>query len=156
MPDKPVFLTQEGKAKLEAELEHLRSVRRKEIAERIRAAKEGGDVTDNADYDDAKEQQAFVEGRILTIENMLRNAVIIETEGIGTDSVQLGSRVTVVDHEGMQETYTIVGSAEAQPSNGRISNESPVGRALIGRRVGDEVMVNVPQGTLYFKILSIE
>lgn len=157
MPDKPVFLTAEGKAKLEAELDHLQTVRRAEVALRIRLAKEGGDVTDNADYDDAKMEQAFVEGRIMTIEAMLKNATLIETTNNGaSDAVHLGTRVTVKDNEDIEETYLIVGSAEARPAEGKISNESPLGRSLLGKRVGAEVTVAAPSGILLFRILKIE
>ena len=157
MPDKPVFLTAEGKAKLEAELQQLQTVRRQEVAARIRAAKEGGDVTDNADYDDAKMEQGFVEGRILTIETMLKNATIIDTApGAANGAIHLGTRVTVLDNEDVEETYLIVGSAEARPAEGRISNESPLGRALMGKRVGDEVTVAAPSGMLLFRIRKVE
>ena len=157
MPDKQVFLTAEGKAKLEAELLHLQTVRRLEVAKRIRSAKEGGDVSDNADYDDAKNEQAFVEGRILTIETMLMNAMLIETASNGAPGVvHLGTRVTVVDNEDIEETYLIVGSAEARPAEGKISNESPLGRSLIGKSVGAEVNVAAPSGLLKFRILKIE
>ena len=156
MADKPVFLTAEGKAKLESELEFLQTVRRQEVAQRIRAAKEGGDVTDNADYDDAKMEQAFVEGRILTIESLLKNATLIDNIPNGSSNgVHLGSRVTVVDNEEFTETYLIVGSAEARPAEGRISNESPLGRALIGKHVGDDVSVAAPSGLLLYRILNI-
>ena len=159
MPEKPVFLTAEGKAKLEAELEHLVSVRRPEVALRIRTAKEGGDVTDNADYDDAKMEQAFVEGRILTVTALLKNATIIDTSSErnhSSNGIHLGTRVTVLDGEDIEETYLIVGSAEARPAEGRISNESPLGRQLLGKRVGDEVTVAAPSGVIVFRILKVE
>lgn len=158
MADKPVFLTAEGKAKLEAELEQLQTERRPLIAERIRLAKEGGDVTDNADYDDAKMEQAFVEGRILTIETMLKNASIIVTDGNNDrrGGIALGSRVTVIDDENTEETYLIVGSAEARPAAGRISNESPLGRSLMGKHSGEEVTVAAPSGLLTYRILHVE
>lgn len=159
MLDKPVFLTAEGKEKLEAELEHLRTVRRREVAQRIRAAKEGGDVTDNADYEDAKMEQGFVEGRIRTIEAMLHNAALIEPESTGSrNGVQLGSRVTLLDLDGGdgEETFLIVGSAEASPGDGRISNESPLGRAVIGKHLGDEILVAAPSGALRFRVKAID
>jgi transcription elongation factor GreA len=157
MPDKPVFLTAEGKAKLEAELDHLQTVRRAEVALRIRLAKEGGDVTDNADYDDAKMEQAFVEGRIMTVEAMLKNATLIETTNNGaSDAVHLGTRVTVKDNEDFEETYLIVGSAEARPAEGKISNESPLGRSLLGKHVGAQVTVAAPSGIILFRIMKIE
>ncbi|HIC92898.1 MAG TPA: transcription elongation factor GreA [Anaerolineae bacterium] len=157
MADQPVFLTQEGYNKLKEELEHLRTVRRQEVAQRLRAAVEGvQDVMENAEYEDAKNEQAFVEGRILTLETMLRNAVIIE-EGSSAGTVGLGSRVTVVEGDSEEpETYHIVGSAEADPQKGRVSNESPLGRALLGHRVGDEVIVNAPDGILRFRIIAIQ
>ena len=129
MPEKPVFLTAEGKAKLEAELEHLQTVRRQEVAQRIRTAKEGGDVSDNADYDDAKMEQAFVEGRIHDRRGHAqeRHHHRHGNHHGGSDDIHLGSRVTVMDSEDFEETYLIVGSAEARPAEGRISNESPLG-----------------------------
>ncbi len=155
MAEKPIFLTPEGRAKLEAELEHLRSVRRAEVAERIHSAKEEGDIMENSAYDEAKNEQAFVEGRIMTIEQMLKNAVLIN----GTrskDSVGLGSVVTIVERGASDEdVFHIVGSAEADPERGRISNESPVGRALLGKRVGDEIQVKIPDGVRYIKIKEI-
>jgi transcription elongation factor GreA len=150
-----VFLTLEGRHELEEELEHLRTVRRAEVAERIRSAKEEGDIMENAAYDYAKEEQAFVEGRIQTLETTLKKAVIIE--GGSTDVVDLGVRVTVMERGGdALETYQIVGSVEADPTNGRISNESPMGKALLAHRVGDEVAVNTPGGILHFQVVSIE
>ncbi len=155
MTEKPIFLTREGRAKLDAELEHLRNVRRAEVAERIHSAKDEGDIMENSAYDEAKNEQAFVEGRIMTIEQMLKNAVIIETTR-ASDTVGLGSYVTVVERGGTEdEMFHIVGSAEADPTRGRISNESPVGRALLGKRVGDEVQVKIPDGVRYLKITDI-
>lgn len=155
MTEKPIFITREGRAKLEAELEHLRNVRRAEVAERIHSAKDEGDIMENSAYDEAKNEQAFVEGRIMTIEQMLKNAVIIETTR-ASDTVGLGSYVTVVERGGTEdEMFHIVGSAEADPTRGRISNESPVGRALLGKRVGDEVQVKIPDGVRYLKITDI-
>jgi len=154
MVNKPVFLTAEGLNKLETELEYLTTVRRHEVAERIYQAKESGDITDNAEYEDAKNEQAFLEGRILTLEAMIRNAQIIDEDG-GSDTVTLGSVVTVVDEDGFEDTYTIVGSAEAHPGQGRISNESPVGRALLGRRVGDTARVLVPAGEVKMRIMAL-
>ncbi len=152
---KTVYLTREGLAKLEEELTHLRTVRRHEVAERIRRAKEFTNTVDNAEYDDAKNEQAFIESRIFTLEQQLRHAVLIENN-VAADCVGLGSRVTVLDSEGFEETYTIVGSAEARPSEGKISNESPVGRALLGRRRGDMVSVQVPAGMLFLTVAAIE
>ena len=149
-------LTREGLAKLEDELEHLRTVRRPQVARRIQEAKELASAQNNPEYDDAKNEQAFVEGRILTLEQLVQNAAIIdEEEAHHANTVQLGSTVAVVNHLGAQEQYTIVGSAEANPKEGRISNESPVGRALLAKRVGEEVSVKVPAGTLRFTIIGI-
>jgi len=156
MHDKPVFLTPEGRAKLEAELKQLREVRRPEVAEQIRSSKEFTDTDDNAEFEEAKNEQAFVEGRILTLEKLLANAVIIEANHQVHDAVGLGLTVTVLDEDGEAEKYTIVGSAEVDALNGRISNESPVGRALLGKRVGDVVEVNTPNGALRLTVSAIE
>ncbi len=151
-----VFLTEEGRQKLLEELNYLVEVRRPEIAARIHAAKMEGDVTENAGYEEAKHEQAFVEGRILTIEKMLQDAEIIPHGG-PTDRVRLGARVTIVEEGGSQpEVYQIVGSAEADVSNGCISNESPLGKSLMGCAVGDSVSVKTPSGTLSFRIMAIE
>lgn len=155
MAEKPIFLTPAGRAKLEAELDQLKTVRRSEVAERIHSAKEEGDIMENAAYDEAKNEQAFVEGRILTLEQMLKNAVMIN-ETRASDFVGIGSYVTVVERgDADDEMYQIVGSAEADPTRGRISNESPVGRALLGKRVGDEVQVKIPDGVRHLKITEI-
>jgi len=155
MTEEEIFLTQEGRRRLEEELEYLRTVRRAEVAERIRAAKEGGDIMENVAYDYAKEEQAFVEGRIQALETMLKKATIIE--GGSTDTVELGTCVTVMEQGGETlETYQIVGSVEADPRRGRISNESPMGKALLGHRVGDRVAVSTPEGVLHFQIISIK
>ncbi|MBI2846733.1 MAG: transcription elongation factor GreA [Chloroflexi bacterium] len=156
MPQKKILLTQDGLDKLTAELEHLRTVRRSEVAERIHKAKELGGTANNAEYDDAKNEQAFVEGRILTLENMIKNATIIPNESPRTGTVTVGSKVTVLGPEDKLEQYTIVGSAEANPSMGRISNESPVGQALLGKRVGDAVEVAAPAGVLRLTIVDVK
>lgn len=155
MPDKPVFLTPEGRDKLQQELDNLINVKRPEVAEAIHSAKEEGDISENSAYDAAKEQQAFVEGRIMQIEQMLKNAEIIESP-IVTTIVALGSRVKVVE-KGSKETedYQIVGSAEADPSKGRISNESPVGKALMGKKKGDKVMVKTPAGDRQLQLVDV-
>ena len=157
MHDKPVLLTPEGRKKLEAELKQLREVRRVEVADRLKASKEFSDTTDNAEFEEAKNEQAFVEGRVLTIERMLSHAVLIDSEqaSAARDHVSIGSRVKLVDEEGETEEYHIVGSAEANPREGRISNESPVGEALLGKRVGDRIEVVVPAGTTRYKISEI-
>ena len=154
MSEKPVYLTPDGRRKLEEELEHLRKVRRPQVAERIRLAKEGGDISENSGYEEAKNEQGFVEGRIMTLEAMLRDAIVLN-EPLESDLVQLGSHVTVLDADGESTVFQIVGSAEADPRAGRISNESPVGKALMGHRVGDTVIVRAPAGSLRFTIQSI-
>ena len=155
MAEEAIFLTLEGRRKLEEELEYLCTVRRAEVAERIQSAKDAGDIMENAAYDYAKEEQAFVEGRIQALEMTLRKAIVIK--GGSTEKIGLGTRVTVMERGGdTPETYQIVGSVEADPANGRISNESPIGKALLGHRIGDEVAVSTPGGILYFQIVSIE
>lgn len=156
MPDKEVILTPEGLMNLEKELEYLRTVKRREVADRIKQAIEFGDITDNSEYEDAKNEQAFVEGRIATLEKMLRNARLIEGPDGDHDEVAVGSRVVLKDLDlGDVEEYTIVGSAEANPSKQRISNESPVGRAVLGKAVGSVVEVLVPAGTVKYQVLQI-
>jgi len=156
MPQREVFLTPEGLEKLKAELDHLRSVRRQQVADQIHRAKELGGTVDNAEYDDAKNEQAFVEGRILTLEKMIRNVALIEEQKAPSKTVRFGSKVTVSNPDGEEEHYTIVGSAEASPTEGKISNESPVGRALMDRRVGDTVEAHIPAGRLKLKLIAIE
>ncbi len=156
MANKEVILTPEGVAKLEKKLEHLKTVRRREIAERIKQAIAFGDISENAEYDEAKNEQAFIEGEIITLENMLRVARVIDEEDISTDVVNIGATVRVLDMEFDEELeYIIVGSAEADPAHSKISNESPVGRAFIGKSIGDVVEVAVPDGVIEFKILDI-
>lgn len=156
MAEKNVFLTIEGLKKLEDELDTLKTVRRKEVAERIKQALAFGDISENSEYDEAKNEQAQLEERIVKLEAMLRNAKIIDDEDITTDAVSIGSKVLVNDLEYDEEIeYTIVGSAEADPYEGKISNESPVGSALIGGKTGDVVEVQVPDGLIKYKILKI-
>lgn len=153
---KEILLTQEGYQKLEDEVELLKTVRRKEVADRIKVAISFGDISENAEYDEAKNEQAQVEERIMKLENMIRRAVIIDESSIDVNVVTIGSIVKVKDLEFEEEDeYTIVGSAEADPYDGKISNESPVGKALLGRRTGDTVEVQVPDGTAKFEILEI-
>jgi transcription elongation factor GreA len=156
MTYKETVLTPEGVAKLEQELQHLKTVRRREIAARIKQAIAFGDLSENSEYDEAKNEQAFIEGRIVTLENMLKNAKVIDDEDISTDVVSIGSTVKLLDVEfdDILE-YTIVGSAEADPAKNKISNESPVGRALIGKTKGSDVDVTAPDGIIKFKILEI-
>jgi transcription elongation factor GreA len=154
MPEKTVYLTQEGYERLDHELHELRTVRRPAVAERIRRAKEFTDTVDNAEYDDAKQDQAFIEGRIQDLERMLATALIIDDHP-ALDFVRLGSHVVVEGEDGESEEYLIVGSAEADPRHGRISNESPVGRALLGKAVGDEVGVTAPGGSFQLRIKEL-
>ncbi len=151
--DKPVLLTAEGKQRLENELEELRTVRRAEIAERIKYAMDFGEITENAEYEDAKNEQGMVEGRILTLENMLRNAVPIE-ESDGQGIVRVGSEVELKDEFGKQ-VFTIVGPAEVDVASGRISIESPVGKAILGHSYGESVEVQSPGGTRRLKIVRV-
>jgi transcription elongation factor GreA len=153
MNNKPAYLSKDGLEQVRQELEGLVNVRRAEIAARIHEAKEHGDITENAEYEDAKNEQAFVEGRIQALSALVKNAVVIE-ENHSSTHVQIGSTVTIQSKDG-KESFMIVGSAEASPAEGRISNESPVGRALLGRKKGDEVTVTVPAGDSKYKILSI-
>ena len=154
MNEKPTYLTPAGKRRLEEELEHLRTVRRAEVANRIRDAKEAGDITENAAYETAKNEQAFVEGRIRDLKALLWEVVIIE-EPTQEDTICLGSKVTVAESGGSPETFYIVGHAESDPSNSRISDESPLGNALMGRKSGDRVTVQTPDGPREFQILRI-
>jgi transcription elongation factor GreA len=151
--DRPVLLTEEGLKKLQVELEELKTTKRAEIAERIKYAMDFGDISENAEYEDAKNEQGMLEGRILTLENMIRNAVMIEGAAEG-GVVGVGSTVEVKDEFGKQ-TYTVVGPAEADVASGRISHESPVGKALMGCKVGDKVMVATPGGEREVKITKI-
>ena len=156
MQQKVVYLTPEGKERFAAELRQLMTVRRHEVEERIRRAKEFSDTVDNAEYDEAKTEQAFVEGRIQELERLLSSAQLIqEPAATGGGYVRMGAHVKVVDGEGEEETYYLVGSHEADPRRGLVSNESPIGRALIGKRVGDEVTVVAPGGSFTVKILEI-
>ena len=152
--EQPIYVTRDGLKKLEEELEYLRTIKRAEVAQRLHDAMGEGDIDENAEYDDAKNEQSFVEGRILTLETMIKNAVLIQ-EGKHRDQVVLGSTVTIVEEGGEPETYHLVGSAEADPRQGRISNQSPLGRALLGKRVGDTVTVSAPAGVLSFQIIAI-
>ncbi len=157
MAEREILLSPEGKKNFEAELNHLKLVRRKEVAERIKAARAFGDLSENAEYEDAKNEQAFVEGRILRLEQILRHAVITKNDGKKSDKVIVGSTITVKDlSSGTTQQYTIVGSEEADPGKKRISNESPVGKALLGQKPGAVVTVTVPAGTFKYEIVSID
>lgn len=155
--EKQYPMTLAGKQKLEEELEYLKTVKRKEVVERIKIARSFGDLSENSEYDSAKEEQGFVEGRISNIESMLRNAVIIsETEG-QSDIVTLGKTVKFIElPDGDEEEYTIVGSAEADPFEGRISNDSPIAKALLGHKVDDVVKISTPGGDMEVRIVSIK
>ena len=150
-----VYLTKEGMSKLKVELEQLRGPRRRELAKRLRSAIQMGDLSENADYHKAKEDQAFLEGRIQEVEFLLRNAVVIEKRA-STEVVGIGSHVTIQEGSNPPERYHLVGAKEADPRNGKISNESPIGRALADHRIGDVVEVETPGGTVKLKIVKIE
>ena len=153
---KKFLMTYEGVRKLEDELEVLKTVKRKEITEKIKVALGYGDLSENSEYDEAKNEQAFTEGRIIQLENMLKNAVVVDETEISTDKVAVGTIVKVKDYEFDEEVeYYLVGSAEADPMNFKISNESPVGAALLGKKVGELVEVSVPGGVNKFEILGI-
>ncbi|MBO9605940.1 MAG: transcription elongation factor GreA [Paenibacillaceae bacterium] len=157
MAEKEVILTQEGLKKLEEELENLKSVKRREVAERIKIAIGYGDISENSEYEDAKNEQAFIEGRIITLEKMLRNARIINSEEVDINTVSVGSIVTLKDMEfGDTVEYTIVGTAESDPLQNKISNESPVGKAILGKKKGSTVDVNVPAGIIPYQIIDIK
>jgi transcription elongation factor GreA len=154
--DKEIILTEEGLAKLQEELDELKSVHRKEVNDRIRQAKEYGDLSENAEYEDAKQEQAFIEGRILKLEGMIRNSRILDESEYATDEVHIGATVKVKDLKNNENyEFHIVGSAEADPSAKRISNESPLGRALIGHKKGETVDVSTPRGVVKYKIDGI-
>lgn len=154
--EKQYPMTLAGKQKLEEELENLKTVKRKEVVERIKIARSFGDLSENSEYDSAKEEQGFVEGRISAIESMLRNAIIIEEAEGQSDIVTLGKTVTFVElPDGDEEEYTIVGSAEADPFEGRISNDSPIAKALLGHKVDDIVKLTTPGGDMEVRIVSI-
>lgn len=155
MTDKPVYLTREGKAQLEAELKHRIESERPAIAESIKLAKDLGDLSENSEYEAAKNAQAFNEGRIRELNYMINNAQIIEDSN-GAKEVRIGSTVTVRDDDGDEMTYTIVGSSEAKPAQGRISNESPVGKALLGKHARQKVNVETPGGSYKLMIMKIK
>jgi transcription elongation factor GreA len=156
MNDKETILTQDGLKKYEEELETLKSVKRREVAERIKIAIGYGDISENSEYEDAKNEQAFIEGRIITLEKMLRNARIINSDEVDVDAVSVGCTVTVEDLEfGDHVDYAIVGTAESNPSENKISNESPLGKAMLGKKKGTVVEVNVPAGNIQYKIVDI-
>lgn len=155
MVDRKTYLTQEGLEKLKHELHDLKTIKRKEISDRIQDAKELGDLSENAEYAEAKEQQSFIEGRIAELDMIVKNAAIIkENGGKKSTFVQVGSRIEV-ESEGIRKVYSIVGSNEADPSNGFISNESPLGGAFLGKKVGEAIEIEVPKGTVVFHVKKI-
>lgn len=155
--EKSYYMTQEGKEKLEQELHYLKTERRQEVVERIKIARDFGDLSENSEYDAAKDEQAFVESRIAQLEKMIRDSVIIENDNENPNVVTLGKSVTFQElPDGEKETYTIVGSAEADPFEGKISNDSPMAQSLIGQEVGAEVSVTTPGGDIQVKIVSVE
>jgi transcription elongation factor GreA len=155
--NKETVLTPEGLTKIQTEVDELKSVHRREVNDRIRQAKEYGDLSENAEYEDAKQEQAFIEGRILKLEQMIRNARLIDESEYASDEVHLGSTVKVKDLKtGESYDFSLVGSAEADPAGHRISNESPLGSALIGHKKGESVDVTTPRGVMKYKIESIK
>ena len=156
MAEKEFILTAEGLKKIEVKFDHLKSVRRREVAERIKQAIEFGDISENSEYEDAKNEQAFIEGEIITLEKMMRNSKVIDELAIVTDVVSIGANVVLKDLEfGDEFEYAIVGSTEADPAELKISNESPVGQAILGKKVGSVVEVNVPAGILKYEVMEI-
>ena len=155
--DKDVILTPEGYEKLKQQIEELETTKRREVADRIREAREFGDITENSEYDDAKNEQAMLEARIASLEDKLRSASVIDAKELSNDVVRVGSEVHVKDEDsGKSVTYTIVGSTEADPANKRLSNESPVGKALLGHKKNDVVSVSAPRGEIKLKITKID
>jgi len=155
--EKSYYMTQEGKEKLEKELHYLKTDRRQEVVERIKVARDFGDLSENSEYDAAKDEQAFVEQRITQVEKMIRNAVIIENDTNNPNVVSMGKSVTFVElPDGDEETYTIVGSAEADPFEGKISNDSPMAKSLLGQEIGAEVAVATPGGDIQVRIVKVE
>lgn len=155
--DREVILTEEGHRLLREEIEHLSTVKRREVAERIKTAREFGDISENSEYDDAKNEQAQIESRIQQLEQKLRNARVIDTEHLDNQSVSIGHRVTLKNTKNKETVeYSIVGSAEADPKNRRLSNESPVGKAVLGRKKGEKIQIPAPRGTIEYQIMKID
>lgn len=155
--EKSYYMTKEGLEKLEKELQQLKTERRQEVVERIKVAREFGDLSENSEYDAAKDEQAFVESRIASVEKMIRNAVIIENDHQNPNMVGLGKTVTFLElPDGEEESYTIVGSAEADPFEGKISNDSPIAKSLLGKEVGEQVTVPTPGGDIKVKIIRVD
>lgn len=154
MTEKEIYVTPEGLEKLKNDLEYLKTTKRKEIANRIASAKELGDLSENAEYSDAKEEQALMETKVLELEESLRNAKVI-TKAKGSKNVMIGSHMTVVDANGKTHEFDLVGSNEADPANGKISNESPLGKAFLGHEAGDKVTVSVPKGSVVYTLKKV-
>ncbi|HNY99878.1 MAG TPA: transcription elongation factor GreA [Anaerolineaceae bacterium] len=150
------YLTNDGLQRLQAELNYLKTTARDQLAKRLRTAIQQGDLSENADYIAAKEEQGFLEGRIMELEQIIRNVVIIDESQRNRDVVDIGASITIQEGNFPVETYQLVGPQEADPANGRISHESPIGKAMIGKRSGDEFLVSTPNGTIHFKIIKIE
>lgn len=150
------YLTNDGLQRLQAELDYLKTTARDQLARRLRTAIQQGDLSENADYIAAKEEQGFLEGRIMELEQIIRNVVIIDESQRNRDVVDIGASITIQEGNFPVETYQLVGPQEADPANGRISHESPIGKAMIGKRSGDEFLVSTPNGTVHFKIIKIE
>ena len=155
MTDEYTFITREGLARLKKELQYLKTEKRKEIAERIKEAKELGDLSENAEYTEAKEEQGFTASKIAEIEHIVKRAQVIEETKKVTDKVVVGCSIMVKNNGGEESEYTIVGSNEADPANGKISNESPFGRAFLGKKIGEKATVKTPKGELEFEIVKI-
>ncbi len=155
--EREVVLTEEGYNMLKEEIEHLSTVKRREVAERIKEAREFGDISENSEYDDAKNEQAQLEARILQLEQQLRNARVVDAEHVSTESVSIGARVTLKDLATRKNTeFALVGSAEADPRNNRLSSESPLGKAVIGKKKGDKLTVSTPRGALEYQVMKIQ
>ncbi len=155
--NREVILTEEGYNRLQEELEQLQTVRRREVAERIKEAREFGDISENSEYEDAKNEQAMVEGRIIHLETQLRSAQVIDVAHVSTETVSVGVRVTIKDAKAKANVeYLIVGSGESDPRNGMISSESPIGRALLGKKKGEKVSVGTAKGAVHYSIVKIE
>jgi transcription elongation factor GreA len=155
--EREVVLTEDGYNMLKEEIEHLSTVKRREVAERIKEAREFGDISENSEYDDAKNEQAQLEARILQLEQQLRNARVVDAEHVSTESVSIGARVTLKDLATKKnQEYALVGSAEADPRNHRLSAESPLGKAVIGKKKGEKITVTTPRGSLEYQVMKIQ
>ncbi len=155
--EREVVLTEEGYNKLKVEIEHLQTVKVREVAERIKEAREFGDISENSEYDDAKNEQAQVAARIIMLEQQLRNARVVDAENVSTESVSIGARVTVKELASKKNTeYSVVGSAEADPRAHRLSSESPLGKALLGKKKGEKLMVTTPRGAMEYQVMKIQ